>query len=166
MKLANAIFFTSLLVSLSATAQDSAEALAVKATPGLLGVDYIYDASSKRDPFQPDEGDAVSVPVQERPVVSQEPNVPTPPPLPSREHEPLESFELERLKITGIMWNIKKPRAMITDPKGGVHFVGVKSRLGKRNGFVVAIREGEVVVVEYNPELDKWVKSFKVLELR
>jgi type IV pilus assembly protein PilP len=56
---------------------------------------------------------------------------------------------------------------MVVDPAGGVHYLKVKTRIGRKNGFVAAIREGEVVVTEYNTEENgQYTKIFKVLELR
>jgi type IV pilus assembly protein PilP len=124
---------------------------------------FVYDPTGKRDPFQP-EPDKDS-PLQEGGQI-QGRRLPSPPPLPQRLREPLESFDLFQLKVSAIIWDIKNPRAMLMDPLGASHVVKLKTRVGKNNGFVVAIREGEVVVVEYNAELDQWVKSFKVLELR
>jgi Tfp pilus assembly protein PilP len=61
---------------------------------------------------------------------------------------PLERFELEELKLVGIMWDVKAPKAMIIDPQGEVHVVGKDDRVGRKRGYVAVIREGEVVVVE------------------
>jgi type IV pilus assembly protein PilP len=124
---------------------------------------FVYDPAGKRDPFQP-EPDKSTPQLEGTPVQGR--RLPTPAPLPQREREPLESFDLFQLKVSAIIWDTKNPRAMLIDPVGNTHVVKLKTRVGKNNGFVVAIREGEVVVVEYNAELDQWVKSFKVLELR
>lgn len=124
---------------------------------------FSYDPVGKRDPFQPESDKESDVPED---ISGQGKRMPTPAPLPQRELEPLELFDLTQLKISAIIWDTKKPRAMLTDPSGASHIVKLKSRIGKKNGFVVSIREGEVVVVEYDAELDQWVKSFKVLELR
>lgn len=123
---------------------------------------FFYDPTGKRDPFHP-------VPTKEEEAA---PNATSPEattsgaPEVTRDYEPLESYDVAQLKISAIIWNTKNPRALIADPQGGTHTVRVKSRIGKRNGFVAAIREGEIVVVEYVMENDRLTKSFRVLELR
>lgn len=61
---------------------------------------------------------------------------------------PLERFDLDQLRLIGIMWDIRSPRAMFKDPNEQIHVVGKDDRIGRRRGYVAAIREGEVVVVE------------------
>lgn len=61
---------------------------------------------------------------------------------------PLERFELDELKLVGILWDVKAPKAMIIDPQGEVHIIGKDDRIGRKRGYIAVIREGEVVVVE------------------
>ena len=61
---------------------------------------------------------------------------------------PLERYDLEELKLAGIMWDVKAPKAMIVDPQGEVHVLGKDDRIGRKRGYIAVIREGEVVVVE------------------
>lgn len=61
---------------------------------------------------------------------------------------PLERYELDELKLVGIMWDVKSPKAMIIDPQGEVHVLGKDDRVGRKRGYIAKIREGEVVVVE------------------
>ena len=61
---------------------------------------------------------------------------------------PLERYELDELKLAGIMWDVKSPKAMIIDPQGEVHVIGKDDRIGRKRGYIAVIREGEVVVVE------------------
>ena len=62
--------------------------------------------------------------------------------------EPLQRFELSDIKILGIMWDINEPRAMLADPTGKVHIVKQEQKIGRNNGVLALIREGELVVVE------------------
>lgn len=124
---------------------------------------YTYDPTGKRDPFRPEDEKEVLSDDSTGGVVKHSQG---PAPLAPRELEPLEAFDLTQLKVSAIIWDVKNPRALVRDPNGGTHTLRIKTRLGRRNGFVVAIREGEIVVVEYDVESDQWVKSFKVLELR
>ncbi len=91
---------------------------------------FIYDPKGRRDPFRPyseyrpDEGE-ISGPVL-----------------------PLQRFDLDQLKLIGIIWDVSDPKAMFLDPNSKVHVVGKEERVGRNNGYVATIREGEVVVVE------------------
>lgn len=117
---------------------------------------FVYDPTGKRDPFQPPETAIQSVlPTKEKessPVNASEPRT-------------LESFDLSQLRVAAIIWETKVPRAMIIDPDGKMHYVKVKTRLGRNGGYVVAIREREVVVIESTEENGQITKSFKILEL-
>lgn len=61
---------------------------------------------------------------------------------------PLERYDLNELKLVGIMWDIHAPKAMLVDPQGEVHVLGKDDRIGRKRGYIAVIREGEVVVVE------------------
>lgn len=108
---------------------------------------YIYDPSGKRDPFRP-------LPAIRGMTLGGQPV------------EPLEKFDLEQLKLVGILWDTKKPKAMVKDPTGKVHMVYPNTKMGKRNGYIRLIREGEVVVIESIVDEDKTVKNAKVLVLK
>ncbi|MGE3760020.1 MAG: pilus assembly protein PilP [Pseudobdellovibrionaceae bacterium] len=91
---------------------------------------FIYDMVNRRDPFMPyaefqpaDEG-------------------------PARALTPAQRFSLEELRLVGVMWDIKEPKAMFMDPEAEVLVLGRDESIGNRNGYIAAIREGEVVVVE------------------
>lgn len=97
---------------------------------------YSYDPANRRDPFrpygykelQPIPMDAVTG----IPVLA----------------EPLQGFDLQDLRIIGIIWEVNNPKAMVRDPKNVLHMIKKDSKIGRNNGFVAAIREGEVVVIE------------------
>ncbi len=78
---------------------------------------------------------------------------------------PLERYELDELKLTGILWDVKNPRAMFVDPKKEVHIVSKDDRIGRRRGYVAVIREGEVVVVETTTFSGEPVYSTRVLKI-
>jgi type IV pilus assembly protein PilP len=119
---------------------------------------FTYDPTGKRDPFEPDLGKEQEV--RALPQELQRPEAS------SRALESLEAFDLTQLRVAAIIWDTKIPRAMVIDPSGGTHYIKAKSRIGRKNGFVAAIREGEIVVIEYNQENGQYTKVFKVLELR
>ena len=95
---------------------------------------YNYDPTGRRDPFKPyGQSQTAQAPGVSEPVA---------PP------EPLQLFEVNQLKLVGIIWEVKNPKAMIKDPVGKLHMIRKETKVGRNNGFVAAIREGEVVIVE------------------
>ncbi len=61
---------------------------------------------------------------------------------------PLESFPIEKLRLTGILWRTAAPRAVFLDPNGSSYIARKNERIGVNKGYIAAIREGEVVVIE------------------
>jgi type IV pilus assembly protein PilP len=61
---------------------------------------------------------------------------------------PLERFELGQLKVVGIVWDIKEPRAMIEDSAGLGYTVLVGTPIGGNEGKVKGIHRDQVVVEE------------------
>ena len=62
---------------------------------------------------------------------------------------PLERFELSQLKLVGIVWDTKDPRAMVEDSGGLGYVVKVGTPIGANDGKVKAIYRNEVVVEEF-----------------
>lgn len=96
-------------------------------------VDYIYQPVGKRDPFRPHRDAKVGVGLVR--------TVTRPP-------EPLEKFDLKTLEVVAIVWDTDHPKALIQDPTKGVHSVVKGQRIGKNEGYIAEIREGEIVVIE------------------
>ncbi|WII73421.1 pilus assembly protein PilP [Bdellovibrio sp. 22V] len=120
--------------------------------PGIVQQDgYIYDPTGKRDPFKPFR--------TVRPVAID-------PAKPMEKVEPLQRWELDRLQVVGILWDVRTPRAMIRDPDGAVFTVTKNAKIGRAEGYVAVIREGEVVVVETRYDDGKSFKESRVLELK
>lgn len=95
---------------------------------------YNYDPTGRRDPFRPyGQSQTAAAPG----II--EPSVPP---------EPLQLFEVTQLKLVGIIWDVKSPKAMIKDPGGKLHMIRKETKVGRNNGFVAAIREGEVIIIE------------------
>lgn len=105
---------------------------------------FIYDSRERRNPFEP---------YRER---SGERGVPL---------GPLQKYSLSDLKLIGIMWDIRNPKAMFVDPNSFVHVVGRDEGIGQKNGYIAAIREGEVVVVEAEQTESGIVYETKVIQL-
>ena len=62
---------------------------------------------------------------------------------------PLERFELGQLKIVGVIWDLKEPRALIEDTAGLGYIVKVGTPIGSNDGRVKAIGRSEVIVEEF-----------------
>ena len=62
---------------------------------------------------------------------------------------PLERFELNQLKIVGIVWDVKEPRAMVEDAGGLGYTIKVGAPIGANDGVVKAIHRNEIVVEEF-----------------
>lgn len=76
-------------------------------------------------------------------------NLRTKTPARARENlSPLERFELGQLKIVGIIWDLKEPRAMVEDTAGLGYIVKVGTPIGINDGTVKAIGRSEVIVEE------------------
>jgi type IV pilus assembly protein PilP len=76
---------------------------------------------------------------------------------------PLERFELGQLKIVGIIWDIKEPRAMIEDATGLGYTILVGTPIGGSEGKVKAINRNEVVVEESFQDFSGKKKTREVL---
>jgi type IV pilus assembly protein PilP len=74
-------------------------------------------------------------------------------PARSRENlSPLERLELSQLKLVGIVWDIKEPRAIVEDTGGLGYIVKVGTPIGSNDGKVKAILRNELVVEEFHPD--------------
>ena len=60
----------------------------------------------------------------------------------------LKAYDIEALKVTSLIWDVNTPRALILDPTGQSHRVEVGTKIGRNDGYVAKIREGELIVIE------------------
>lgn len=122
---------------------------------------YSYDPTGLRDPFRPYK-DYRIVPkdkgVKESKRIGMIPNF--------NDLEPLQRIELERLNLVGIVWAVKNPRAIVREDGGKIHTIQMNTKIGRNNGVVVAIREGEVVILETLEENGVQSKHYRVMELK
>ena len=105
---------------------DSLTVPAMKAGP----VQSRYSAAGRRDPFQP---------LELRAKASRRPRV---------NLSPLERYELGQLKLVGVVWDAKEPRAMVEDSAGLGYIVKVGTPIGPDDGKIKAIKSNEVVIEE------------------
>lgn len=109
---------------------------------------FEYENRNNRDPFQQPIPD---VPVQQGalhgPVL------------------PLQKYDLGQLRLVGIIWDVRRPKAMIKDPTGNTHIVATNTKVGPKNGYIAVIREGEIVVVETIEQDGRLVSSAQVVKI-
>jgi len=107
---------------------------------------YTYDPIGKRDPFRR------YVPRGLDQAVSL---------------SPLEQFDVDQLKVIGVVWGISSPRAMVIAPDGKGYVVGKGVSVGKGRGKVSRItQEGVVVAEEYRDFEGNLLVSETVLTVR
>lgn len=153
------LFFLSAVAGAQAPGESAGDpdGVAGPATSVLSGFmePFPYDPQGRKDPF--------AQPTIEKPL---------PPGAFHGPVLPLQRFSLDpnqpdskKLRLIGIIWDVSKPRAMIMDPNSRVHVVGPNAKIGDRNGYVAAIREGEIVVIETYEEDGKLFSSARVVKI-
>lgn len=91
---------------------------------------YQYNPVAKRDPFRP--------PMRELGgSINQQCS------------EPLCQFELDQLKLVGVVTGIANPFGMVEDPQGRGYIVRRNTRMGRQGGKVTQILRDSITVTEY-----------------
>jgi len=125
----------------------------IEITESALGTDpaqYAYDPTGKKDPFKPYRAP--------RARGDNRPSAPV---------DPLTQVDISTLQLVAIMWNTARPRAVVRDTQGRVFTIFKNNRIGRNDGIVVDIREGEVVIVEkFDDGLGNIVREPKVMQMR
>ncbi|MGZ3772465.1 MAG: pilus assembly protein PilP [Pseudobdellovibrionaceae bacterium] len=133
---------------------DGATAVGGQTREILQHEDYRYDPTGKRDPFK-----VFRAIRSARIEVAKLANA-------MEALDPLQRWEIDRLQVVGILWDVRVPRAMVRDPDGTLYTITKNSKIGRNEGFVAAIREGEVVVIETKYEEGQAVKDTRIMELK
>lgn len=90
--------------------------------------EYAYNPIGKRDPFRSF-------------ITEKDPNEFKP-------QTPLQKFDIDQYRLTGIVWGIDRPRALVEDPEGVGHVVELGTYIGKNWGKVTQIASNVVIVTE------------------
>ena len=90
-----------------------------------------YEASGKRDPFR----SFLSTTQVE--IIDE-----------NMTKDPKRRYEVRQYALTGIMWDMDPPLALVEDPEGIGHVVEIGEYLGNKWGKVREIRDNAVIVVE------------------
>ncbi len=93
-----------------------------------LEVEYVYNPIGKRDPFR-----TFIATAEEEEI---------------RSPTPLQRYELEQYQLTGIVWGVDRPRALVEDPEGMGHVIELGTYIGKKWGKVTQITSNQLVVTE------------------
>lgn len=109
-------------------------------------ITYTYNPFGKRDPFRSY--------LSEKGAKSKD------------SRDPLLNFDLSKFTLTGILWGLSNPRAIVVDGEGRGHVISRGTRIGRNKGQVIRILKSEVVVAEeYRDPLGKLLVSEHSLKL-
>lgn len=111
---------------------------------------YVYDPSGRRDPFIP------LVATTKRSASSPQEGAEMVP------LEPLQKFDLEQLRLIGIVMVKPQPIAMVAAPDGKSYILKKGVKLGRNNGSVIAITIESVVVQEQYIDISGDVRTATV----
>lgn len=92
---------------------------------------YMYTPVGKRDPFRSFYKDLQSTHVALNVKLG-----------------PLQMFEIDQLKLVGVVSGIAQPRAMVEDPAGKGYVVQIGTMIGKNFGRVVRITADGLIIAE------------------
>jgi type IV pilus assembly protein PilP len=125
-------------LALALTAQDPAaaptEQTPAEASPAPLAaeaqteVSYTYNPFGKRDPFR-----SFMMDRSEKQDQSE---------------DPLLNYDLAKFSLTGIIWGVANPKAIVRDGGGRGHIISRGTRIGRNRGRVTRILKSEVVIAE------------------
>jgi type IV pilus assembly protein PilP len=90
---------------------------------------------AKRDPFRP-------FTLNVRPNIRRRENL-----------SPLERYEFGQLKLVGVIWDVKEPRAMVEDSAGLGYVVKVGTAIGVNDGKVKTISSNAITIEEFYVDL-------------
>ena len=96
---------------------------------GASSGDFVYDPIGKRDPFRSFILDR----------------------LKELEHAtkgPLEQFDLNQLKVLGVVWETNRRRALVADPSGQAYVVSEGDPIGTNEGQIIRIDDNLMLVRE------------------
>lgn len=103
------------------------------AEPEVVEEEYVFSPVGKRDPFRPYlERFAVDAAMAPDPLCG-----------------PLCQWDLDQLRLVGIVSGLASPLGMLEDPKGSGYTVRRGTSIGKGNGKVTEILRDRIIVTEY-----------------
>ena len=94
-----------------------------------------FSPGARRDPFRPFN-------LNVRPSARRRENL-----------APLERYEIGQLKLVGVIWDIKEPKAMVEDSTGLGYVVHIGTPIGVNDGKIKAIKPNELIIEEFYVDL-------------
>ena len=91
------------------------------------------EQADKRDPFSYSKIEAEGATEEQAPLL------------------PLQRYDLTDLKMVGVIWGEKDPKALIEDAEGTGYTVSIGEKVGRSGGLVVRITQTEIIVKEQFP---------------
>jgi len=80
---------------------------------------------------------------------------------------PLQKFDINQLKLVGIIWGIKDSRAVFEDSAGKGYIVSRGTLIGRKGGKVDKIEEGKIIIKEKKVDyLGRIRKKIVIVKLR
>lgn len=116
--------------------------------------DFVFDPTGMRDPFKPYK--AVKPP--EKTIGTREKGV-------SESIDPLQNLDIETLELVAVLWDVKNPRALVKTKSGNTYTIKRDTKIGRNNGVVAGIREGEVIILEVTEEDGRPFKQYKTIKM-
>ena len=134
---------------------------------------FSYDPRGKPEPFKPfveimPPKPPAPPPVMARRPSPKQPGVPKAPVaraqrVPTGPPSPLQKFEINQLKLVGIIWQVDGGRALIEDPAGKGYIVGPGTPMGLKNGIITKIEPDRVIVEEEEEDAEGKVNRREVV---
>jgi len=100
----------------------------------VLPVDTVLDFSQRKDPFKP----FISLPTPVKHVGRR----------PAGDMLPIQSYDVSKFRLVGVIAGLKENRALIIDPLGKGYVVNVGMMVGSNQGKIVRITASAVEVLE------------------
>lgn len=117
---------------------------------------FAYNGFDLADPFRPSKMDFAKKGALRGALA---PNL-------NRSKEPLEAYDLERLKMVGLLQQGKNIQALVNAPDGNLYRVKLGSYMGQNFGMVVGITETEIKLKEIVEDSGgDWVERVTALNL-
>ncbi len=114
--------------------------------------EYSYRPVGKRDPFRSVLDDLAEKAVEAANVKAR--------------CGPLCKWDLEQLRLVGVISGISRPFGMVEDPNGVGYVIKRNTSIGRRNGKVSEVRSGEIVITEvYKDQAEKPFLNSVVLKI-
>ncbi len=125
-----------------AAVQKPAPPAAVKPAPA----SFHYNPAGKVDPFRP-------LVQKEQPMKKRS----------GRALSPLQNYDIEKLKLVGIVTDGKKKVAIVADPKGTTYVISRGTLIGPNDGKVMGVLDDQVIVEEKTADEKRKVKTKRII---